>query len=112
MKSPWRFPCSVSAWRAKLHSFATQQGRTENKGEILRTSCQRKWILLQRVSHTPGGSGAKIGYARVSSREQMLETQLSRLVDADFEMFFEEKISGAKGRRPRLEAMLGQLLDF
>ena len=41
--------------------------------------------------------------------EQTLETQLSRLADAGCEMFFEERISGAKGRRPRLEAMLDQL---
>ena len=51
----------------------------------------------------------KIGYARVSTREQTLETKLSRLADADCEMFFEEKISGAKGRHPRLEDMLDQL---
>ena len=51
----------------------------------------------------------KIGYARVSTREQTLETQLSQLADVGCEMFVEEKISGAKGRRPRLEAMLDQL---
>ena len=34
---------------------------------------------------------------------------LPRLADADCEMFFEEKISGAKGRRPRFEATLDQL---
>jgi len=51
----------------------------------------------------------KIGYARVSTREQTLETQLSRLANAGCEMFFEERISGAKGRRPGLEAMLDQL---
>ena len=51
----------------------------------------------------------KIGQSRVSAREQTLETQLSRLADAGCEMFFEERISGAKGRRPRLEAMLDQL---
>ena len=51
----------------------------------------------------------KIGYARVSTKEQTLEAQLSRLADAGCEMFFEERISAAKGRRPRLEAMLDQL---
>lgn len=51
----------------------------------------------------------KIGYARVSTREQSPEIQLSRLADAGCEMFFEEKVSGAVRRRPRLEAMLEQL---
>ena len=51
----------------------------------------------------------KIGYARVSTREQSPEIQLSRLADAGCEMFFEEKVSGVARRRPRLEAMLEQL---
>jgi DNA invertase Pin-like site-specific DNA recombinase len=51
----------------------------------------------------------KIGYARVSTKDQTPETQLSRLAEAGCERFFEEKISGAARKRPQLEAMLGQL---
>ncbi len=51
----------------------------------------------------------KIGYARVSTREQTLKDQLSRLAGACCEMLFEEEISGAARLRPRLEAMLEQL---
>ena len=51
----------------------------------------------------------KIGYARISTREQTLEIQLKRLSEAGCEMFFEVKISGAARRRARLEAMLEQL---
>ena len=51
----------------------------------------------------------KIGYARVSTREQTLEIQLTRLAEAGCEMFFEEKISGAARKRPELETMLKQL---
>ena len=51
----------------------------------------------------------KIGYARVSTRDQTLETQRDRLAAVGCEMVFEEKISGAKARRPQLETMLGQL---
>jgi DNA invertase Pin-like site-specific DNA recombinase len=51
----------------------------------------------------------KIGYARVSTKEQTLENQLVRLARAGCEMFFEEKISGAARHRAKLEAMLGQL---
>lgn len=51
----------------------------------------------------------KIGYARVSTKDQTLDTQLSRLESAGCELFFEEKISGAAKKRPKLEAMLDQL---
>lgn len=51
----------------------------------------------------------KIGYARVSTKEQTLEIQLSKLAEAGCELFFEEKISGAVKNRPQLETMLDQL---
>ena len=51
----------------------------------------------------------KIGYARVSTKDQDLGNQRTRLEGADCELFFEEKISGAAKKRPQLEAMLGQL---
>ena len=51
----------------------------------------------------------KIGYARVSTRDQTLETQRDRLAAVGCEMVFGDKISGAKARRPQLETMLGQL---
>ena len=51
----------------------------------------------------------KIGYARVSTKDQALENQLAKLANAGCEMFFEEKISGAVRARPKLEAMLEQL---
>lgn len=51
----------------------------------------------------------KVGYARVSTKDQTLDVQLSRLAGAGCELFFEEKISGAARKRPQLEAMLAQL---
>lgn len=51
----------------------------------------------------------KIGYARVSTKDQTLNNQLSRLAEAGCELFFEEKISGTATRRPKLEALLNQL---
>ncbi len=51
----------------------------------------------------------KIGYARVSTKDQALENQLAKLANAGCEMVFEEKISGAVRKRPKLEAMLEQL---
>jgi len=48
--------------------------------------------------------GKTIGYARVSTTGQSLETQLEQLQDAD--RVFQEKESGAKKDRPELNALL------
>ena len=49
----------------------------------------------------------KIGYSRVSTREQNLDRQLDQLRDAGCERIFEEKVSGAKiDNRPELEKMM------
>jgi DNA invertase Pin-like site-specific DNA recombinase len=47
---------------------------------------------------------AQVGYARVSSVGQSLAVQLDKLQHCD--KVFEETISGAAGKRPRLEACL------
>lgn len=51
----------------------------------------------------------KLGYARVSTNGQDLHLQRVRLHDAGCERLFEEKISGARKKRPELEQMLGEL---
>ncbi|NKB53671.1 MAG: helix-turn-helix domain-containing protein [Rhizobiaceae bacterium] len=51
----------------------------------------------------------KIGYARVSTKYQTLDTQLSRLERVGCELFFEEKVSGVAKKRPQLEKLLSQL---
>lgn len=51
----------------------------------------------------------KLGYARVSTKDQNLENQLERLEKEGCEMFFEEKISGASKKRPELEKLLSHL---
>lgn len=51
----------------------------------------------------------KVGYARVSTKDQTLDVQLSTLAEAGCELFFEEKISGAAKKRPQCETMLEQL---
>lgn len=47
---------------------------------------------------------AIVGYARVSTTGQSLDTQLAAL--SGCEKIFREKISGAKDDRPELQAML------
>ena len=44
---------------------------------------------------------AKIGYARVSSKEQHLDRQLAALKDVD--KLFTDKLSGANTNRPELQ---------
>ena len=51
----------------------------------------------------------KVGYVRVSTTDQSLENQISRLAESGCELFFEEKTSGAAKKRPQLEKLLGQL---
>lgn len=50
-----------------------------------------------------------IGYARVSTRGQSLETQLNSLQDCD--KIFKEVISGAKNNRPELAALLNYVRE-
>lgn len=51
----------------------------------------------------------KIGYARVSTKDQKLSLQEDALRKEGCELFFEEKVSGAKSDRPELRRMIEQL---
>ena len=52
---------------------------------------------------------AKIGYARVSFREQHLDRQLAALKDVD--KLFTDKLSGANTNRPELQKMLAYIRE-
>jgi len=51
----------------------------------------------------------KIGYARVSTREQNLDMQVMALEDAGCAKIYEEKVSGVKAERPILNNLINQL---
>lgn len=51
----------------------------------------------------------KIGYARVSTKDQNLSLQNDALQKEGCELIFEEKASGAKSDRPELRRMIDQL---
>ncbi len=51
----------------------------------------------------------KLGYARVSTREQHLDLQLDALNRAGCERIYQDVASGAKTARPALDELLGQL---
>ena len=48
----------------------------------------------------------RLGYARVSTGDQNLDGQCQRLSAAGCEKLFEEKISGARRNRPKLEKLI------
>lgn len=48
----------------------------------------------------------KVGYMRVSTKEQNLDRQLEILKEAGVERIFEEKVSGKSANRPQLQEML------
>jgi DNA invertase Pin-like site-specific DNA recombinase len=51
----------------------------------------------------------KIGYARVSTRDQNLDLQLKALKKAGCEKIFREKLSGGSRLRPEFQRMLDQI---
>jgi DNA invertase Pin-like site-specific DNA recombinase len=53
----------------------------------------------------------KIGYARVSTREQNLDMQVIALEDAGCKKIYEEIVSGAKEDRPIFNSVITQLRD-
>lgn len=54
---------------------------------------------------------AKIGYARVSSKEQNLDRQLEALQGVSVTRVFSDKASGQSADRPQLKAMLDYIRD-
>ena len=51
----------------------------------------------------------KVGYARVSTLGQSLDSQIEQLTHQGCERIFQEKISGAKADRPQLAKLLASL---
>jgi DNA invertase Pin-like site-specific DNA recombinase len=53
----------------------------------------------------------KIGYARVSTKDQNLSLQIDALRKEGCKQIFQEKVSGAKSDRPELKKMIDQLRE-
>ena len=54
---------------------------------------------------------SKIGYARVSTRDQNLDRQVEALEKCQVDRLFCDKMSGATTRRPELQKMLDYIRD-
>lgn len=63
----------------------------------------------QKAPETPPPAGERIGYARVSTREQHLDLQLDALQKAGCLHIYEEKISAAAKIRPVLDLAIKDL---
>ena len=63
----------------------------------------------QKSSSTPLPAGERIGYARVSTREQHLDMQLDALRRAGCLNIHEEKVSGSAKDRPKLDLAIKDL---
>lgn len=53
----------------------------------------------------------KIGYARVSTKDQNLSLQMDALKKEGCRIIFQEKMSGAKANRPELRRMMDQIRE-
>jgi DNA invertase Pin-like site-specific DNA recombinase len=53
----------------------------------------------------------KIGYARVSTREQYMDMQVIALEEAGCQKIYEEKVSGVKADRPILNNLINHSND-
>ena len=53
----------------------------------------------------------KIGYARVSTKDQNLELQLDALTKAGCEKIYQDIASGARSDRPALNEMLSNIMQ-
>ena len=66
---------------------------------------------IQGISIFETGNEMKVGYTRVSSRDQNSALQTTTLTDAGCERIFEESASGALKNRPQLKEALSFLRD-
>lgn len=70
---------------------------------------------MWEIGANPGigckGIKMKLGYARISTREQNLDMQVIALENAGCERIYEEVASGAKADRPIFDSLIKQLRD-
>lgn len=99
----------------KLHEFLKAKGHGGTKTIIKKETVQVPGpTQIIRVMERPLlASGVpvpqKLGYARVSTEDQVLDMQMTALRNAGVEEFFVETISAVAAKRPQFELMLKHL---
>lgn len=93
--------------RAKAQTKATSKADKKVQ-EVVKTMSVVDKVKALRAEHKESGSEApfKLGYARVSSRSQNLDRQISALTKEGCAFIFQEKESGAKADRKELDLLL------
>ena len=100
---------SGSTRRAELRTFAAGRAWTKDQAHTPCKSPMRNSTLCDKFRTPAGAGGMKLGYARVSTEDQRLDLQRTRLTEAGCGRLFEEKVSGAARQRPALEQLLREL---
>jgi DNA invertase Pin-like site-specific DNA recombinase len=86
-------------------SFAWQPGDPDvSAGQSCNASRVRAFVKLSDVRDTV--PAMRIGYARVSTRDQNPDAQQDALTAADCEQIFTDKVTGKLARRPELDKAL------
>ena len=88
----------------RRRSFADTSGRSVFPRMSLYAYCVRAFVTLSEVTGTV--SGHRVGYGRVSSRDQNSDAQRDALAAAGCEEVFIDKASGKLVRRPELDRAL------
>src|SRR3954452_22879042 len=97
--------------RAEIQSSASAAGPSGNRGLPALQNHVQNHIIMQYVLQRRRESDMKIGYARVSTADQHLDTQLQALRLAGCTRIFQEQRSGAHRDRPELLRLLDQLRE-
>jgi len=90
---------------AKTIVHGHQDGHAEGS-RIDAGSAKREAVINPGESNHPQAAFMTVGYARVSTEDQVLDRQLDALREAGCDRIYADRISGASSSRPELDRML------
>lgn len=99
----------------RLHDFLKERGVAGTKVVIekqvlhLPGPTRIVEVMKPHISEPPGYQPRVVGYARVSTEDQDLAMQLTKLREARCDILFEEKIGATNAKRPQFNLMMKYL---